>query len=308
MEVGINDYIEAEHFRAICEDAYNVSRTCEWEKNSMHHIHKSCEILLIEEGVTDYYILGEKYHLDPGDILVISAMHHHVRQMHILPYLRYGLTISPDYYRSFIFDPNLLRVFTTPSPADYEKYYKNVPKDDFSHLVSLVKALYAEQTSESAMNPMKNTMEKSLVQEIAVTLYRTFRLQERNVIVDPYQEERMGKIRDYINTHYKDELSLESLSDIFYMHPSNISKYFHRYCGFTLNQYINTVRVYEAQKLLETSSKSIAVIAEEAGFGSINNFIRQYKGILKKTPERYRKDFRAFLSSSRKNGQHMPIL
>ena len=174
--------------------------------------------------------------------------------------------------------------------------------------VSLVKALYAEQTSKSAENPMKNMMEKALIQEIAVTLYRTFRMQERNVIIDPYQEERMGKIRDYINTHYKDELSLESLSDIFYMHPSNISKYFHRYCGFTLNQYINTVRVYEAQKLLETSSKSIAVIAEEAGFGSINNFIRQYKGILKKTPERYRKDFRAFLSSSHKNGQHMPIL
>ena len=118
----------------------------------------------------------------------------------------------------------------------------------------------------------------------------------------------MGKIRDYINTHFRDELSLEQLGSVFYMHPSNISKYFHRYCGFTLNQYINTVRVYEAQKLLETTSKSIAVIAEEAGFGSVNNFIRQFRVILKKTPERYRKDFRAFLFSSHNQGHPVQLL
>lgn len=307
MEVGINDYIEAEHFRAICEDDYNVSRSCEWQHNSMHHIHNSCEILLIEEGVTDYYILDKKYHLDPGDILVISAMHHHVRYMHVFPYLRYGLTISPDYYRSFIFDPNLLRVFNTPTQEEYDKYCKKVPEDDFRHLVSLFKSLYVEQISDISINPMKSQMEKALIQEIAITLYRTFRMQERNVIIDPYQEERVSRIRDYINTHFRDELSLEQLGSVFYMHPSNISKYFHKYCGFTLNQYINTVRVYEAQKLLETTSKSIAVIAEEAGFGSINNFIRQFRVILKKPPERYRKDFRAFLSSSHNQGPPLQI-
>ena len=299
MEVGINDYIEAEHFRSICEDDYNVSRTCEYEFNSMHHIHNSCEILIIEEGVTDYYIVDEKYHLDPGDVLVIGSMHHHARNMIELPYLRYGLTVNPDYYRSFIFDSNLLRVFETPTVEDYNRYCKKISKEYFDHLVSLIRLLYDEQKSDISANPMKSQMEKALITEIAVTLYRAFRMNERRVIIDPYQEERMGKIRDYITTHYKERLSLETLSDIFYMHPSNISKYFHRYCGFTLNQYINTVRVYEAQKLLENTSLSIAVIAEEAGFGSVNNFIRQYKSLLKKTPERYRQEFRSFISASR---------
>ena len=74
MDIKINDYYEPDHFRAICEDNYNVSRTCEYEKNEMHHIHNSNEVLLVEDGAADYYISGKKYHVEPGDILVIGEM------------------------------------------------------------------------------------------------------------------------------------------------------------------------------------------------------------------------------------------
>lgn len=61
MKLKINDYYEPDHFRALNEDNYNLSRSCEYDKNEMHHIHESCEILLIEEGSADYYISGKKY-------------------------------------------------------------------------------------------------------------------------------------------------------------------------------------------------------------------------------------------------------
>ena len=51
MEIKINDYYEPDHFRAISEDNYNISRTCEYEKNEMHHIHNTSEILLVEDGL-----------------------------------------------------------------------------------------------------------------------------------------------------------------------------------------------------------------------------------------------------------------
>lgn len=59
MDIKINDYQEEEHFKALNEANYDISRTCEWEKNEMHHIHESSEILFIEEGSADYYIEGK---------------------------------------------------------------------------------------------------------------------------------------------------------------------------------------------------------------------------------------------------------
>ena len=59
MQIRVNDYEEHEHFRAICEDCYNVSRTCGYDRLRMSHIHNTCEILLVETGEADYYISGK---------------------------------------------------------------------------------------------------------------------------------------------------------------------------------------------------------------------------------------------------------
>ena len=93
MEIKINDYWEPDHFRALSEDNYNISRTCEYRKNEMHHIHTASEILLVEEGAAEYYICGKKYLVEKGDILVIGGQEHHRRRILELPFLRYGLSI-----------------------------------------------------------------------------------------------------------------------------------------------------------------------------------------------------------------------
>ena len=39
MDVKINDYYEPAHFKALNEANYDVSHSCEYEQNEMHHIH-----------------------------------------------------------------------------------------------------------------------------------------------------------------------------------------------------------------------------------------------------------------------------
>ena len=46
MDVKINDYYEPAHFKALNEANYDVSHSCEYEQNEMHHIHESAEIFL----------------------------------------------------------------------------------------------------------------------------------------------------------------------------------------------------------------------------------------------------------------------
>ena len=58
MQIKVNDYEETEHFRAICEDCYNISRTCGYDRLTIvsYPQHKRNSFCGIREA--DYYIAG----------------------------------------------------------------------------------------------------------------------------------------------------------------------------------------------------------------------------------------------------------
>lgn len=297
MGIKINDYDEPDHFRAICEDNYNISRTCEYEKNEMHHIHNSCEILFIEDGAADYYVSGKKYHVEPYDILIIGSMEHHLRRIDRLPFSRYGFTIKPTYLRSVILDEDLLKVFITPSPDVFANHYKCVAPAVFERIIEMLSALKDE---EEIHKPFRSQIERTVITQIAVILFRVFQFKRDDGGNTP-SNARMLEIKEYIDMHFDEKLNLNILSEKFFLHPSTISKEFARYCGYNLNKYINTVRVCEAAKMLENNNNSVSEIAEKCGYDSINTFLRQFKAIMEVSPLQYRKSVHEWWEVSKKS-------
>ena len=145
MDIKINDYYEPEHFKALNEADYDVSHSCDYEKNAMHHIHESTEILIVESGSADYYIDGRKYYVEAGDILIIGSRKSHMRRMDRLPFARYGLAVNPSYYRRLNLGEDMLKVWQGPSPEEFVQHFKDVPTDVFSRMIELLKCLYEEQ-------------------------------------------------------------------------------------------------------------------------------------------------------------------
>ena len=172
MQIRVNDYEEHEHFRAICEDCYNVSRTCGYDRLRMSHIHNTCEILLVETGEADYYISGKKYHVEPYDILVIGAMEYHRSVITNPPYQRYGLTVKPAYLKGMIPDKDMQRIFSTPSPESFVRNYKRVDPKTFEKLVCLLQDLAEE---ERGTKEFRTQMQRGILTQTAVLLFRTFR-------------------------------------------------------------------------------------------------------------------------------------
>lgn len=285
MEIKVNDYYEPDHFRALSEDNYNVSHSCEYTKNEMHHIHASCEILFAETGVADYYISGRKYRLERGDILVIGGMEHHQRRIEGLPFLRYGLSIKPAYYEGLNLGEDLKQVFQTPDPQEFELHCKHIDQKIFENCVELLKALYEEQMVH---RPFRSLLDRTIMTQLAILLFRAFEMKRGdNELSD--MNVRMIRIKEYIDTHFNENLNLQVLSEAFYLHPATISKEFNRYFGKTLNKYINNVRVCEAAKLLETTDESVTDIAVNCGYESVNTFLRQFKSVMETSPLQYRK-------------------
>ncbi len=289
MEIKINDYDETRHFRALCEDHYNVSRTCEYEKNEMRHIHEGCEILFVESGSADYFIEGKKYHIEPGSILVISSQAHHFRRIHELPYQRYGLTLLPSYYKSLITDPKLLNVLKTPAPPIFEACCTHVHPQNFHEMVRLLTILENESRHPG---PFQAEMERSVIIQLVVLLFRAFHYPCENEAEPHPLNARMQEIKEYIDRNFNQALDLEHLSRVFFLHPATISRSFPICCGMTLKKYINRVRICQAARLLEGTDRSIEAIGEAIGYDCVHTFIRQFKALMDISPLQYRKAYR----------------
>lgn len=102
-----------------------------------------------------------------------------------------------------------------------------------------------------------------------------------------------GKVHflcEYISKHYREDLSLEILADITYLHPDYLSRIFKRETGINLNRYIKTLRLQEACRLLVTTHKKVTEIGADVGFINNSYFIRVFTENFGMSPERYRQN------------------
>ncbi|MBD0384817.1 response regulator transcription factor [Paenibacillus sedimenti] len=97
------------------------------------------------------------------------------------------------------------------------------------------------------------------------------------------------RVCDYIQTHFKKDISLTEMAQYANMSISYFSAWFKRCTGRTLVQYIQEVRIEKAkQLLLETQLKNYE-IAERVGFATQPYFIRVFKSSVGVSPNTFRK-------------------
>ena len=82
----------------------------------------------------------------------------------------------------------------------------------------------------------------------------------------------------YIGEHFKEDITLGSISAEFGYSPQYFSRIFHKYMKVNLTEYINIARVNYAKKLLG-QDKNVTEIAFESGFNSMPSFYRAYKKV-----------------------------
>ena len=93
---------------------------------------------------------------------------------------------------------------------------------------------------------------------------------------------------NYIDFHYMEPLSLETLAARFSVNKNYLSSRFHKERGMTVTDYINRIRVNRAANLLRKTSLSIQQVAEQCGFSDGNYFTRIFRKLEEVTPNEYR--------------------
>ncbi|MBR3171352.1 MAG: response regulator [Lachnospiraceae bacterium] len=106
-------------------------------------------------------------------------------------------------------------------------------------------------------------------------------------------------VKQYIEDHYREDLSLSLLADLVYLSPNYLSNMFTKVTGSSLNRYIRQFRLEKARTLLVESNMKISEIGSAVGFTSTSYFIRTFQKVYGITPVNYRSEY----LSGRSTGQ-----
>ncbi len=97
------------------------------------------------------------------------------------------------------------------------------------------------------------------------------------------------KVCEYLTIHFRESISLDALANEFYISKAKLTRDFRDKCGVSIGDFIVTLRIRYAKKLLENSSVPIGQIAKECGYQSNAYFARQFLKMIGITPTQYRK-------------------
>ncbi|HEI8867976.1 AraC family transcriptional regulator [Serratia sp. AKBS12] len=104
-----------------------------------------------------------------------------------------------------------------------------------------------------------------------------------------------GAVRDYLEEHYREPLTRESVAQAFYISPNYLSHLFQKVGGIGFNEYLNHVRLEQAKHLLKRYDMKVKEVAHACGFIDSNYFCRIFRKNTERSPSEYRGQYRSEL-------------
>lgn len=102
------------------------------------------------------------------------------------------------------------------------------------------------------------------------------------------ESRRVMKVKEYINQHYAEDVTLPELADLVGMSPSSFSRFFRLRTGKTLSSYLIDIRLGNAARALVDTTSNVSEICYACGFNNLSNFNRVFKSRKGVTPHEFR--------------------
>ncbi|MDQ0091137.1 AraC-like DNA-binding protein [Paenibacillus anaericanus] len=262
-----------------------IKRTGQFNMDS-DHFHETYEIYYLLAGERYYYINNRIYALQVGDLLFINKNQlHRTTSKGTSNHERILINFDDLFIQSVVeMGVNRLPLFQGESfllrPSVHEQ----------GRIVDLLYMMLREQQEDSLWS---TPYLQALLLQLLIILGRIREEKPEPVLPEDNEtQRRVYGIIEYLNTYFAEKLTLEGIAEYFFISATYLCRIFKKTTGFTVIEYINYVRIREAQALLRDTNWKVTKIAEQTGFDSIAHFGRVFKQITKRSPLQYRKQNR----------------
>lgn len=254
------------------------------------HFHDYVELLYLYDGKLRVWLNGKEYAFNEGELIIINSKESHRLESaapesryyvikfnpeilwasngsaketrYVLPFLSSSSTHPRVFPASFVSEAGIGALVADAvsawknRPVGYELLLRGDVLKIFGHVVGCLSDLGVE---------IKYTVGSGSLYGI------------------------MDNIVDYVNKNFTscDERELAKRYKVSY---SYFSRTFKQMMNMSFKEYINYLRINEAQRLLLTTGKSITDISMEMGFSSPSHFINVFRRHMGRAPKQYRKN------------------
>ena len=105
------------------------------------------------------------------------------------------------------------------------------------------------------------------------------------------EDERVHKVKEFIESRYMRDISLQEMADLACMSPDAFSRFFHKKTGRTPNRYIIDYRLGMAARMLLNTKMTVSQIGFSCGFNTLSHFNRLFRESKGCTPSEFRERF-----------------
>lgn len=251
----------------ISNQNYMFHRTCTNEliKEYQLHCHTNFEVFYFISGDISYMVEGKIYNPKPSSIILLRPnIVHGVKTHSEDDYIRYAFHFREDFISE-----ECRELLLAPFYGN-SIYFEDMMLDAVFDRVISAKKLPDEKLMYFAL--------KCRLEALLTEIFPLANVQGQ----DPH-DTLAFKISNYINSHLRENLSLDIIANEFYISKSQLGRIFNDNLGTTVANYISLKRCTMAKELIQRGS-SATLASIECGFNDYSTFFRSYKKFIGENP------------------------
>lgn len=258
--------------------------------STLNFLHYDTDLIIeyYRKGETPIHIEGNIYNIGEGDIVILNPDELHVTMRSDECYVEKIVLHIGD---------TLLHQFGGDRTVFLDTIAKKTKGKGNVILADTVKKLQIDEKIEKSLCYAKaNTMETRIlltctVVEILSQLSKLVEKGDNSNINTATSNNKVNQIIDYINRHYTEEVTLDTLANRFHFSKYYISHLFKDYVGVSPYDYLIVRRLYNCNNLIR-SNYTVKEACFMVGFNNYSNFYRLYKKHFKITPQEFKEQLK----------------
>ena len=234
------------------------------------HMHYQVEFFYLSEGEMNVYIDSVEYNMKAGDLCIAFP-----NQIHQFK------TVKPEKYMLFIINPDILpelsEVFSDRTPSSAVIRGSSLRRGTVE-ILRRMGEVYRENKD------YRNAILRGLLLAFLGDVFSDNPMTESK----PLATHALKDVLDYCDRNFALDLSLSTLEEELDISKYYISHMFSDKLGMRFNDYLNSLRINTACRLLQRTDKTVTEISELVGFNTLRTFNRAFMKHIGISPSEYR--------------------
>lgn len=244
------------------------------------HMHNYYEFLYFKKGKAVYHVENNVYSVEEGDLFITRP-----DELHTISFLsdddyeRHIIQISDNFLSDIGFD--MLELIKSRKAGTLNRI-------DAKTVKSYGLEKYFLSVEQYCINrvPESDVMVKTFIIQMLAKINSFMREYENMTYELPYKDSRVMDIKNFIDEHITENLTLDSICEHFFITKYYLCHMFKKYSGMTVNEYISMRRLLVAKQMI-FAGQNITDLCYKCGFKNYSSFYKSFKKLTGKTPSEF---------------------